>query len=246
LIRTSVVTFSAGEARRGPDARAGNFACLRVTDRGCGIAPEIMPRLFEPFFTTKEVGKGTGLGLATVYGIVRQHEGWIEVESERGQGTTFTIFLPNCAKPSEGPSPQASPPIASGGRETILVVEDEVALRDLAQLVLQEKGYQVYCSGSGLEALEHWPEVAAEVDLLLTDMVMPGGVSGRELARRVQGEKPSLKVIYSTGYSTEISGADGVLEEGLNLISKPYTPEKLTAMVRACLDRDLHGEPLAV
>jgi CheY-like chemotaxis protein len=238
-IRTSTVTFRADDPYYHPSDRLGRFACLSVTDTGCGIAPEIIPRLFEPFFTTKKAGEGTGLGLATVYGIVRQHEGWIEVESECGKGTTFKIFLPEFAKPETGMTTKVVSTVASGGQETILLVEDEVAVRDVAQLVLQEKGYRVYSSDSGLDALRRWPDYGAEIDLLLTDIVMPGGVSGRELARCVQRAKPGLKVLFSTGYSAEISDANGTLEEGLNLLSKPYTPERLAAIVRDCLDRVL-------
>ncbi len=247
LIRSASVSFSSEDVRRNPAIRAGHFACLSVTDRGCGIAPEIMPRLFEPFFTTKEVGKGTGLGLATVYGIVRQHEGWIEVDSACGRGTTFKVFLPESVRPVETPVVQPEQPRAiRGGGETILVVEDEPALRYVAQIVLQQQGYRVYMAGSGVDALQDWPAYAAEVDLLLTDMVMPGGVSGRGLARLLQAEKPELKVIYTSGYSLELSDADGVLEEGLNFLPKPYTAVKLAAIVRGCLDRGLSTPALAV
>jgi two-component system cell cycle sensor histidine kinase/response regulator CckA len=245
LIANSAVEFSEADARRNPAVRVGRFACLSVTDRGCGIAPEIRPRLFEPFFTTKEVGKGTGLGLATVYGIVRQHEGWIEVESAPDQGTTFRIFLPESVKPIEEASPKAAPSAVMGGKETILLVEDEPALRDVAQIILEEQGYHVYLAGSGLDALKDWPHFAAEVDLLVTDMVMPGGVSGRELARRLQEQKPGLKVIHTSGYSLELSDADSVLEEGLNFLPKPYTGSRLAAIVRECLDRGLMAPALA-
>lgn len=237
LIQSAGVTFSEEDALHNPTIRAGHFVSLSVTDNGCGIAPEILPRVFEPFFTTKEVGKGTGLGLATVYGILRQHEGWIEVESEPGRGSTFTMYLPERVKPAEQVAQEAMPCEVSEGLETILVVEDEEALRDVAQLALETYGYRVFLAGSGVDALKDWPSYASKVDLLLTDMVMPGGVSGRELARRLQGDKPSLKVIHTSGYSLELSGADGVLEEGLTFLPKPYTTAKLAAIVRHCLDR---------
>jgi two-component system, NtrC family, sensor kinase len=237
-IRSVAVEFSEEEARRTAGIRAGRFASVSVTDDGCGIAPEILPRVFEPFFTTKEVGKGTGLGLATVYGIVRQHEGWIDVSSEPGRGSKFTIYLPESSKPP-GVLPVQAPPVEAGnGQETILVVEDEEALRDVAQLVLETHGYRVLLASSGVDALEQWPTYASKVDLLLTDMVMPGGVSGRELSRRLLEEKPELKVVYTSGYSLELSGADGVLDEGLTFLPKPYTTAKLAAVIRHSLDRN--------
>jgi len=237
LIRCTAVEFGAEDAPRDPAMHAGRYACLSVTDGGCGIAPEIRPRLFEPFFTTKEVGQGTGLGLATVYGIVRQHDGWIEVESAPGRGTTFTIFLPESRRPIADAPVEAAPSRAAHGKETILVVEDEEALREVAQLVLEGCGYHVHLAGSGVDALKDWPNYAAEIDLLLTDMVMPGGVSGRELAKRLQAQKPALKVIHTSGYSLELSDAAGVLDEGLTFLPKPYTTARLASIVRDCLDR---------
>jgi signal transduction histidine kinase/DNA-binding NarL/FixJ family response regulator len=238
-IRSVAVEFSEEEARRTAGSRAGRFASVSVTDNGCGIAPEILPRVFEPFFTTKEVGKGTGLGLATVYGILRQHEGWIDVKSEPGRGSTFTVYLPESSKPAGVLPVEATPIEAGNGQETILVVEDEEALREVAQLVLETHGYRVLLASSGVDALKLWPAYASKVDLLLTDMVMPGGVSGRELSRRLIEEKPELKVIHTSGYSLELSGADGVLDEGLTFLPKPYTTAKLAAIVRHCLDRNL-------
>jgi CheY-like chemotaxis protein len=209
-----------------------------MTDSGCGIAPEIMPRLFEPFFTTKEVGKGTGLGLATVYGIAKQHNGWIEVDSAPGRGATFKIFLPIETKPATTAESTDHTPEVSGGSETVLLVEDEPILRALMRTVLQHYGYRVYTARSGAEALKIWPQYGAEVNLLLTDLVMPDGLSGHELAEKLQALKPALKVIYSSGYSLDLLGRDGVLEEGFNFLPKPYTPEKLARIVRASLDQE--------
>ena len=245
LIQTDALELHEEEIRGRAKARAGRFACLSVTDSGCGIASEIMPHLFEPFFTTKEVGKGTGLGLATVFGIVQQHKGWIEVESESGHGATFRIFLPVHVPSAKAPAPTALAPKTAGGSETILLVEDEPILRALMRTVLQHYGYRVYTASSGVEALQVWAEHALEIELLLTDMVMPGGVSGRELARKLQVDKPGLKVIYSSGYSRELLSPESGLQEGFNFLPKPYTPEKLVTVVRQCLEPARHSTPVA-
>ena len=148
---------------------------MSVSDTGCGIAPEHLLRIFEPFFTTKPVGQGTGLGLATVYGIVKQHEGWIEVVSEVGQGTTFKIFMPKSSKPACAKTETSFHPVKRWGDEKILLVEDEAALRGLASKLLEKQGYQIVEAGSGVEALEVWEQHEGAFDLLLTDMVMPAG-----------------------------------------------------------------------
>ena len=236
LIQTTDVEFPSEPGIDHPRARVGKFVCMSVADSGCGISPEILPRIFEPFFTTKEVGKGTGLGLATVYGIVKQHEGWIEVESAVGQGTTFKLFFPASATPVKPKAPSGGVTHITGGNESIFLVEDEPALRKLTRTVLQRYGYRVITAISGAEALKVWPEHAADIDLLLTDLVMPGGVSGHDLARRLLAEKTGLKVIYSSGYSLEMADRDAVLQEGDHFLPKPYTPEKLATMVRGCLD----------
>lgn len=236
LISTAAVEFTNEMAGSNSQARAGKFLCLNVADSGCGIPAEILPHIFEPFFTTKEVGKGTGLGLATVYGIVKQHEGWIEVESAVNQGTTFKLFFPANSTPVKSAVPSGLPATVVGGKEVILLVEDEPALRKLTRTVLQRYGYRVVTAVSGADALKVWPEHAADIDLLLTDMVMPDGVSGYDLAHRLQAQKTGLKVIYCSGYSLEMADRDAVLQEGDHFLPKPYTPEKLANMVRGCLD----------
>jgi CheY-like chemotaxis protein len=217
-------------------ARPGRFACISVEDSGCGIAPQILPRLFEPFFTTKEVGKGTGLGLATVYGIVKQHAGWVEVESELNRGSTFKVFLPVEIKKVTPAVPPQLPGQIADGNETILLVEDEQALRRLARTVLQRHGYRVYEAGSGVEALSVWNEHGLEINLLLTDMIMPGGLSGRELAAQLREKKSDLKIIYTTGYSPDVMSQNLMLSEGKNFLPKPYHPDKLIQIIRRCLD----------
>jgi len=223
--------------QRNPEARVGRFVCLSFRDTGCGIAPEIMPRIFEPFFTTKEPGKGTGLGLATVYGIVKQHQGWIEVESQVGQGTAFTVFLP-ASSAAAAPSVEPVSPVAAPGRgETILIAEDEPALRRLAGRVLRNLGYEVLEAASGVEAIQVWEEHGKKVDLLLTDLVMPDGLTGRELAKRLQTRESGIKVIYTSGYSPDTGETAFTFREGVNFLQKPYLPAKLTEAIRRCLDR---------
>jgi two-component system, cell cycle sensor histidine kinase and response regulator CckA len=235
---TSLQTIGEGQKRQRPDARPGRFVCLSVADNGGGIAPEHVPHLFEPFFTTKEVGKGTGLGLATVYGIVKQHEGWIEVESQMGHGTTFRIFLPAVAATTGQPDESAAAPDVRGGRETILLVEDEPAVRSLVRTSLQRYGYQVRTAASGADALKEWTEHLNDIDLLITDVVMPDGVSGWELAKKFQAKKPRLKTVYMSGYNANMTvmEAGPVIGPGSLFLQKPFRPQKLAEVVRACLE----------
>jgi len=168
---------------------------------------------------------------------VRQHEGWIEVISTPGAGAHFKVYLPEyLPNPGTASSTSTNPPRPEGGKETIFLVEDEPSLRGVAAKVLRNYGYEVITAASGAEALKIWSEHAENVDLLLTDMVMPDGVSGRELARQLQMAKPELKVLFSSGYSTELVGRDAILQEGKNFLPKPYNPDKLARTVRACLN----------
>ncbi|HEV7928387.1 MAG TPA: ATP-binding protein [Verrucomicrobiae bacterium] len=225
-----------------PEARPGHFVCLTVADTGCGMNAATLSHMFEPFFTTKDPGQGTGLGLATVYGIIKQHQGWVMVESQPEQGSTFTIFLPSALK-AAAPAPDQIPSAMSPGDETILVVEDEPALRELVVNILQLCGYRTFQAGSGPEALKVWAQRRSEIDLLLTDMVMPEGMSGGQLAEQLQAQDPGLKVIYTSGYSPGMAGKDIALLEGFNFLPKPYPPSRLAHMVRECLDakRDAPG-----
>jgi len=234
-VRTAPVETDADYVWRNPEARAGRFVCLSVTDTGCGMDPLTKSRIFEPFFTTKDVGKGTGMGLATVYGIVKQHNGWVEVGSEVGHGTTFQVFLPVTEKSPEI-IVEKPEPLLPGGRERILMVEDEALLRELVESVLVERGYRVLTASSAVEALQIWNEHNAEIDLLLTDIVMPGGMTGRQLAEQLQPRDPNLKVIFTSGYSPEAVAGDFALQEGINFLPKPYHPRTLVQMVRNCLD----------
>ncbi len=236
IIATSVKSFEDSAVAMNPEARAGEFVCLTVCDTGCGMDPITANRIFEPFFTTKEVGKGTGLGLATVYGIVKQHQGWIEVESSPGAGTTFQIYFPSTIKVAQPRLSATNKEVVTGGNETILVVEDEPPLRDLVTDILTLYGYRVIAASSGVEALSAWEQHRDEIDLLLTDMVMPEGVSGRELGERLLKQKPTLKIVYTSGYSPGLSGKDFALLEGHNFLPKPYAPTRLAEVVRECLD----------
>lgn len=235
-IETGEGSFDAAQTtpwRRAP----GRYVWVRVRDTGRGIAPEVLPHLFEPFFTTKEVGKGTGLGLATVYSIVQQHHGWIEVQSTPGQGAAFTLHLPAFAG-EETPADEAAPPAAPlpRGTETVLLVEDETNVRELTQTLLTQSGYQVLTAADGPTALALWQAQREHVALVLTDLVMPGGWSGRDLARRLREEKPGLKVLYFSGYSTEVAGRELDLQAGQSFLAKPFTASALLQAVRQLLD----------
>ena len=217
-----------------PEARTGLFVCLRVTDTGCGMDAATLRRIFEPFFTTKPAGKGTGLGLATVYGIVNQHQGWIEVASRVGQGTTFNIFIPASNKPVETPTGQ--PLEVHGGNETILVVEDEPVLRELAHLILRDRGYRVLEASSGVEALSLCQRQPEPIHLLVTDMIMPEGVSGKELAEQLVAKRPKLKVIFTSGYNVDEMGGEFIPKDGSRFLQKPYNHLTLARTVRESLD----------
>ena len=235
-IRISAFEVDARLVAKHSEARAGRFICLSVTDTGCGIRPENLRRIFEPFFTTKEVGKGTGLGLATVYGIVKQHQGWIEVESELGKGTAFKVFLPRHGGTTEAGDGHLAEKAVRGGTETILVVEDEALVRELVCSVLAGHGYRILQAESGVKALEIWRASREQIDLLLTDLVMPDCLNGRELAEKLCAERPRLKVILTSGYSTDVVAKESVLRSRVNYLQKPYHPHKLALAVRDCLD----------
>jgi PAS domain S-box-containing protein len=224
-----------------PDARAGSFVRVRITDTGAGIPPEVLPHIFEPFFTTKDSDGGTGLGLATVHGIVKQHQGWVTVRSVPAQGTTFDVYLP--AVPAPGPAtsePAASEPAAAepgaGGGEMVLLVEDEVGVRRLARLVLQRHGYQVVEADSGPAALALWAQQHDRIDLVVTDMVMPEGVSGMDLAARVLADEPRVGVVVTSGYSVDLAAMDFSQLGRVRFLAKPYSPQQLADVVRTCLD----------
>jgi two-component system cell cycle sensor histidine kinase/response regulator CckA len=250
IVETSTVEFDESIKDQYAQARPGSFVCLSVSDTGSGIPPEILPKIFEPFFTTKEVGKGTGLGLATVFGIVQQHNGWIHVYSEVGSGTTFRIYLPRLARISDQKFVAPLTEQAPGGKETILIVEDEPKLRASVINILSRLGYNILEAHDGINALEVWKKHRDQVHfaqkvwkqhrdgihLLLTDMVMPGGMTGKDLGEQLLKENPGLKVLYVSGYSTEVAGKGFLLEEGVNFLSKPFQAQKLAQTIRKILD----------
>jgi PAS domain S-box-containing protein len=230
------VEIDASHVAQQPAARPGHFVCLSAADSGCGIEPENLHRIFEPFFTTKAVGKGTGLGLATVYGIVNQHQGWIEVESQVGCGTTFNVYLPLSEKAVAQTSEPDLEHHVRGGHETILVVEDEAPVRELVCGLLAGFGYQIIQAESGAKALQIWASCKDQVDLVLTDLVMPDRLNGRELAEKLWADKPQLKVIFTSGYSAEVVGKQFVIGDDMTYLQKPYHPKTLASVVRDSLD----------
>jgi CheY-like chemotaxis protein len=235
-IETGTETMAADSAEKNPEVSPGQFAWMCVSDTGSGIPPENLGKVFEPFFTTKEIGKGTGLGLATVYGIVKQHRGWIALQSKVNEGTAFKIFLPVIAARSKGARPSAVRENIRGGHETILVVEDETSLRELVRDILESYGYRVLIADCGAAALGEWQAHRDHIHLLLTDLVMPGGINGRQLAEQLRLEKPKLPIVFTSGYSADVLGPEFRVREGINFLHKPYPPSALARCVRACLD----------
>ncbi|MEI6177325.1 MAG: PAS domain S-box protein, partial [Verrucomicrobiota bacterium] len=244
VIETVGVEFDESTAAQTSQARPGKFVRLSVSDTGYGISPENLPRIFEPFFTTKDVGKGTGLGLATAFGIVQQHKGWINVYSEVGQGTTFRVYLPQLAETHDAKIIKELSPPARTGSETILLVEDESTLLGLMRMVLTQLGYRVLEAPTGVKAMEVWQEHSTNIHLLLTDLFMPDGLNGKELAHRLLAEKPNLKVVYMSGYSADIIDKDFALKEGENFLAKPFDPKNLAQIIRANLDKPTPLKPI--
>lgn len=238
LIATESVQVGETQARAHPEARPGQFVCWSVGDTGTGIAPEHLPRIYEPFFTTKPPDKGTGLGLATAYGIVKQHRGWIDVFTRLGAGTTFRIFLP--AGPSADRRNASEPATAMvGGRgERILLVEDDQAVRQVTRRTLETFGYEVFDAASGKAAMQLWPDQTGEIDLLLTDVVLPEGVTGLALAEHLRRERPAVKIIMMSGYSRDDADrvSDFIRREKIRFLQKPFASCVLLDAVRCSLD----------
>ncbi len=241
-IRTSAVEIGLEEAKHNPEASPGKFVCLTFGDTGSGIAPEHLSRIFEPFFTTKDMDRGTGLGLATVYGIVKQHKGWLTVESVVGQGTTFFMYLP--ASNARGGALQLPPSEQKviGGTETILVVEDEAPLLKLIHYVLESHGYKVLGCGSAKEALAIWKDHHDKIDLLLTDLILPEGMAGTELAKILQREKPGIKVLCTSGYDAARLAKEFPEGTKFTLIQKPFHARRLAETVFEALIARIVGE----
>lgn len=236
-LTTCTVTRTAAELPENLLVRPGSFVRLSVQDTGVGMDAATRARIFEPFFTTKEVNKGTGMGLATVYGIVRQHEGWVDVETEVGKGATFHVYLPTCGQPADAPPPEPQVP-QPGVRHSVFLVEDDTAVRSLVREMLEHFDFEVVEADSGDAALAMWPEIRDRIQLLLTDMVMPGDHNGMQLSLKLLADKPDLKVIYSSGYSPDLFSSDIELIDGQNYLPKPYLTSKLVAMVRRAFDEE--------
>ena len=223
-------------AARFTHARAGEFAFFRVSDTGTGISPAVLARIFEPFFTTKDTGKGTGLGLATVHGILDQHQGWASVYSVEGEGTAFTVYLPFIPPQLLDPSLAQPDPAQLRGTETILLVEDEADVRAPIAALLGKNGYRVIEAGHPAQAIERWQTQAASIDLLITDMVMPGNLSGLDLVSRLRQTRPDLKVIVISGYNEEIIKTEQLQQLQVVLLPKPFDFYTLSQTIRTTLD----------
>jgi two-component system, cell cycle sensor histidine kinase and response regulator CckA len=217
-----------------PDARAGAFVMMAVSDTGRGMDRATLDRAFEPFFTTKPEGEGTGLGLSTVYGVARQNGGSVSLYSEPGRGTTVRVYLP---RRESGQEARAEPaPAVHRGPETILLVEDEGALLALTEELLTELGYQVLAAEGPLEALAFAAKPDAVIDLLLTDVIMPS-MNGKELAERVRTLRPGIRVLFTSGYTADAIANRGMLDPGIDFLEKPFTLDALAARIREALDR---------
>lgn len=238
LIETAEAEFSDTERPYLQAAKPGRFVLLAVSDTGSGIPRDILPKIFDPFFTTKDVGKGTGLGLATVFGIVEQHGGWIHAYSEEGRGSIFRVYLPAHQFDAEASPVSAQRGVAPEGSETILLVEDEDSIRKLLTRYLERLGYEALSAANGAAALEIYRERKSDIRLVMTDIVMPGGMSGVELAAQITKERTDLPIIFTSGYSEMSAGGDAPLKEGLNFLAKPYDLPQVAELVRQRLDGD--------
>jgi two-component system cell cycle sensor histidine kinase/response regulator CckA len=232
IISTSLVSVDTAYKERHAEAILGEYACVQVSDSGSGMDTTIMSRVFEPFFTTKKPGEGTGLGLATVYGIVKQHNGWAEVSSQLGVGSTFRVFLP-VDRQAKLPTLQITGGAAV--RESILLLEDEPAILDLVSRLLTEQGHRVHRSSSGVEAMQIWTEHATDIKVLLTDIRMPHGMSGYDVAENLLALNPALKVIFMSGYPSESPQLEQMLRQGAQFLAKPCPPVTLNETVEKML-----------
>lgn len=235
-IETKNVSIDADYCSRHPDSFPGRFVLLAVSDDGCSMDRETMGRVFEPFFTTKGVGKGTGLGLSTVYGIVKQNNGFVNVYSEPGKGTTFKLYLPCATAETDIPVPESDDYLVSGHGETVLLVEDEQAIREMGELMLKRLGYRVMTAGTPSEALKLVEKEAGGIQMLITDVVMPE-MNGRELAERLQTVYPGLKTLFISGYTANAIAHHGVLDEGIRFLPKPFSLKDLANKLAALIGK---------
>jgi len=234
-IETANHVFDEDYCAHHPGFTVGDYVRIAISDSGCGMDKEMLTHIFEPFFTSKEFGKGTGLGLAMVYGAIRQNNGFINVYSEPGQGTTFSLYLPRLASKAEltTPTPRPAEP-APGGQETILLTEDEPVILEMTTTMLQMLGYTVLAANSPGEAIRLAQEHAGEIHLLMTDVVMPE-MNGRDLATQLLSSSPQLKRLFMSGYTADVIAHHGVLDKGVCFIQKPFAMDTLAAKVRQAL-----------
>jgi two-component system cell cycle sensor histidine kinase/response regulator CckA len=237
-VTTANTTLDKNQLNNFPDLCAGDYVMLTIADTGTGMSEEVKAHLFEPFFTTKPPGKGTGLGLATCFGIVKQSTGHINVHSELGRGTTFKIYFPQVQSALESPRVRIMPTEATGGNETVLLVEDEPVVRELAVATLREKGYTVVEAVNGEEGLRMARQHDGKIDLVLTDVVMPV-MGGKEMADALRTSHPDTKVLFTSGYTEDAMGHHGVLRPGILFLQKPYMTATLARKVREVLDEGL-------
>ncbi len=234
-IETSNVTLSETDCTGKSQFRAGDYVLLAVRDNGVGMDKEVLDRLFEPFFTTKEIGKGTGLGLATVYGIVRQNNGFIDVISEKNRGTAIRIYVPKNDTPEAVAEIISRPPEQVTGSETVLFVEDEEAIIGFGKLTLEKFGYRVLTAQHPMEAIDIVKTTEENIQLLITDVIMPD-MNGKDMAKIIHELRPDIRCLYMSGYPSDVIVHEGSLEEGVNFIQKPFTVKELTEKVRQVLD----------
>ena len=234
-VETSLAAFDAGNVAAHPKSRPGRFARLRISDTGCGMAPSVLAHVFEPFFTTKEVGKGSGLGLSSVYGTMAQHKGWLNAESVLAYGSAFTFYLPLAHRQGSYPAPAGKTTPSKGKGETILLVEDEPKVLAVSTRALTRLGYKVLAATDGRQALTLCERHGDDIALLLTDMRMPGGMNGLVLAEKLRANKPSLKVIIMSGYNSEMVTGSPAGSVDFTYLAKPFELAVLAETVRRCL-----------
>jgi CheY-like chemotaxis protein len=234
IIETELVEFDEDYVRKHVFAQPGKYMLISVTDTGSGMDAKTRGKIFEPFYTTKEVGQGTGLGLSMVYGIIKQHNGYISVYSEPGKGTTFKLYLPVVAQEADKLVTAALPPVI-GGAETILLAEDAVMVRDLTKNILEEYGYSVIVAENGVEAVEAY-KAHPEIELLILDVIMPGK-NGKDTYMEIKGLRPDIKAIFMSGYTSNIIHKKGILDSATEFISKPFSPNAFLRKVREVLDK---------
>jgi two-component system, cell cycle sensor histidine kinase and response regulator CckA len=234
-IVTENVTLDEDDCYHHLDAVPGDYVLLAVSDNGCGMDKEILPKLFEPFFTTKEVGKGTGLGLPTVYGIVRQNNGFVNVYSQPGKGTAFKIYIPRHIEEAETEQKRKIEKSFTGGDETVLLVEDEPSMLQIGRTLLERLGYKVLATKSPAEAIKMAQEHKNGIHLLITDVIMPE-MNGRELADKLLSLYPELKLLFMSGYTADVIARHGVLDPGVKFVQKPFTIKDLANKIRETLE----------